>query len=421
MPGRIAAAGARDPALNHVVGRATPRNGRETGENGLDRPGARRYRGAMPKTPRAEHVGSLLRPAELLAARAAHGAGDIDDAALRAAEDRAIELAIALQRETGLDVYSDGEHRRLSFLSDVADAVDGFVDGHTTMDWRGGAGGPGGPGGADKRSTAKIVGARLRRRRRLTDHEVPFLAAHAPGQYKVTLPDPTYFTLASWRRGTSEAAYPTRADLLDDLAEIVRGELAALIADGVPYIQLDAPGFTLFADDRHRATMSAAGTDPDALLDACIEADRACLAGLRRAGVTIAMHLCRGNSQGRWLAAGGYDRIAAELFARLEVDTWLLEYDDERSGDFAPLRYMPDSVTVVLGLLSTKSSRLEERAELLRRVEAAARYVPMERLALSPQCGFASVAMGNPLDWEAQRDKLRLVAATARELWGRRE
>jgi 5-methyltetrahydropteroyltriglutamate--homocysteine methyltransferase len=366
----------------------------------------------MPKTPRAEHVGSLLRPAELLAARAAHGAGDIDDAALRAAEDRAIEQAIALQRETGLDVYSDGEYRRLSFLSDVADAVDGFVDGHATMDWQGGA------AGADKRSTAKIVGARLRRRRRLTAHEVPFLAAHAPGPYKVTLPDPTYFTLASWRPGTSEAAYPTRADLLGGLTEIVRGELADLIADGVPYIQLDAPGFTLFADDRLRAEMSAGGTDPDALLDACIEADRACLAGLRREGVTIAMHLCRGNSQGRWLAAGGYDRIAAELFTRLEVDTWLLEYDDERSGDFAPLRYLPDSATVVLGLVSTKSPRLEERAELLGRVDAAARYVPLDRLALSPQCGFASMATGNPLDWDLQQAKLRLVAATARELWG---
>jgi 5-methyltetrahydropteroyltriglutamate--homocysteine methyltransferase len=366
----------------------------------------------MPNTPRAEHVGSLLRPAALLAARAAHDAGEIDGAALREAEDRAIEQAIALQKEIGLDVYSDGEYRRLSFLSDVADAVDGFVDGHATMDWHGGA------PGADKRSTAKIVGARLRRRRRLTAHEVPFLAAHAPGPYKVTLPDPTYFTLASWRPGTSEAAYPARADLLADLTEIVRGELAALIADGVPYIQLDAPGFTLFADDRIRAKISADGTDPDALLDACVEADRACLAGLRRAGVTVAMHLCRGNSQGRWLAAGGYDKIAAELFTRLDVDTWLLEYDDERSGGFAPLRHLPDSVTVVLGLVSTKSPRMEERAELLRRVEAAARHVPLDRLALSPQCGFGSVAMGNPLDWDVQRDKLRLVAATAREVWG---
>jgi methionine synthase II (cobalamin-independent) len=365
----------------------------------------------MPKTPRAEHVGSLLRPPELLAARAAHGAGEIDAAALRAVEDHAIEQAIALQSQTGLDVYSDGEYRRLSFLGDVADAVDGFIDGHTTMDWQGGA------ADADKRSTAKIVGARLRRRRRLTAHEVPFLAAHAPGPYKVTLPDPTYFTLASWQPDSSAAAYPGRADLLTDLTEIVRGELAALIADGVPYIQLDAPGFTLFADERHRAKLSAAGTDPDALLDACIEADRACLAGLRRTGVTIAMHLCRGNSQGRWLAAGGYDRIAAELFTRVEVDTWLLEYDDERSGDFAPLRYMPESATVVLGLVSTKSARLEERSELRRRVEAAARYVPLDRLALSPQCGFAPVALGSPLDWGAQRDKLDLVAATAAELW----
>jgi 5-methyltetrahydropteroyltriglutamate--homocysteine methyltransferase len=366
----------------------------------------------MPNTPRADHVGSLLRPPELLAARAAHAAGEIDAAAVREAEDRAIERAIALQRDIGLDVYSDGEYRRLSFLSDVADAVDGFVDGHTTMDWHGGS------AAADKRSTAKIVGARLRRRRRLTAHEVPFLAAHAPGPYKITLPDLTYFTLASWRRGTSDGAYPVRTDLLGDLTEIVRRELAALIADGVPYIQLDAPGFTLFADDRLRARMSEDGTDPDALLDACVEADQACVAGLRRDGVTVAMHLCRGNSQGRWLATGGYDRIAAELFSRLEVDTWLLEYDDERSGDFTPLRHIPESATVVLGLVSTKSARLEDRAELARRVELAARHVPLDRLAVSPQCGFASVAAGNPLDWDAQRDKLRLVAEVARDVWG---
>ncbi|HEY7486713.1 MAG TPA: cobalamin-independent methionine synthase II family protein [Streptosporangiaceae bacterium] len=366
----------------------------------------------MPSTPRAEHIGSLLRPAELLAARTAHAAGELDVADLRTAEDRAIEQALTLQQETGLDVYSDGEYRRFSFLSDVADAVDGFVDGHATMDWQGG------DSALDKRSTAKIVGARLRQHRRLTAHEVPFLAAHAPRPYKMTLPDPTYFTLASWQRGTSETAYPSRADLLGDLTDVVRSELAALIADGVPYIQLDAPGFTLFADERLRAQMSADGTDPDALLDACIEADRACLAGLDRAGVTVAMHLCRGNSQGRWLAAGGYDRIAAELFARVPVDTWLLEYDDERSGDFAPLRHMPDAVIVVLGLVSTKTGHMEKRDELIRRVEQAVRYVPLDRLALSPQCGFASVAMGNPIDWDIQRDKLRLVADTARDLWG---
>lgn len=366
----------------------------------------------MPKTPRAEHVGSLLRPPELLAARAAYAAGEIDDAALRAAEDGAIEQAIALQRETGVDVYSDGEYRRLSFLSGVAAAVDGFVDGHATMDWQGGA------APADKRSTAKIVGSRLRQRRRLTAHEVPFLAEHAPGPYKVTLPDPTYFTLASWQRGTSAAAYPVRADLLGDLAEIVRRELIALIDDGVPYIQLDAPGYTMFADERLRARMAADGTDPDVLLDACVEAGRACLAGLRRDGVTIAMHLCRGNSQGRWLAAGGYDRIAAELFPRLDVDTWLLEYDDERSGGFAPLRHVPDSAVVVLGLVSTKSARMEERDELRRRVDEAAGYVPLDRLALSPQCGFASIAAGNPIGWDVQRDKLRLVADMAGELWG---
>ncbi|MQA84053.1 MAG: hypothetical protein GEV03_05320 [Streptosporangiales bacterium] len=360
----------------------------------------------------AENVGSLLRPAELLSARADHGAGRIDDEALRKAEDHAIERAIELQREVGLEIYSDGEYRRLSFLSTLADAVDGFTDGHSNLAWRGD------DSQEDRRSTAKVVGAPIQQRRRLSAHEVPFLAANAPGPYKATVPDPTHFTIASWQAGISDRAYPRRTDLLPDLTRIVRAEVETLIADGVPYVQLDAPGLTLLCDERVREQLSADGTDPDALLDACIEADRACVEGLSRDGVTIAMHLCRGNSRGRWIGEAGYDRLAAKLFQGVPVDTWLLEYDTERAGDFTPLRHMPRGVTVVLGLISTKTPRLEDPDDLARRIEEAARYVPAEDLALSPQCGFASIASGNPVTWDDQRRKLELTVNTARLVWG---
>lgn len=361
---------------------------------------------------RAEHVGSLLRPAELLAARAEFAAGRAAEADLRAVEDVSIGTALAMQREAGVDVYSDGEYRRLAWLSEVAAAIEGFVEVNLEMDWRGGE-----PGG-DPRSTARVVGDRLRQRRRLTALEVDFLRANAPGPYKVTLPDPTWFTLSSWRRGISDSAYPRREDLLADLAGIVRSELAALAAEQVPYVQLDAPGFTMFLDERWRERLTEDGTDPDALFEACVAADVDCLQGMRRDGLTVGMHLCRGNSRSRWLAEGGYDRIAERLFSALPVDTWLLEYDSERSGGFAPLRHVPAEASVVLGLVTTKAGALEDPDELARRVEQAARYVDLDRLAISPQCGFASVAAGNTITADEQWRKLELVAATARRLWG---
>lgn len=232
------------------------------------------------------------------------------------------------------------------------------------------------------------------------------------------MPDPTHFTIASWQAGVSDRAYPRRVDLLPDLTGIIRAELEALLADGVPYVQLDAPGLTLLADERIRDHLSRDGTNPDALLDACVEANRAIVDGLRRDGVMIAMHLCRGNSRGRWLGERGYDRIAGELFSRVPADTWLLEYDTERAGDFTPLRHMPGDVTVVLGLISTKTPQLEDPDELASRIDQAARYVPLDRLALSPQCGFASVAAGNPISLDDQHRKLELVSSTARRVWG---
>jgi 5-methyltetrahydropteroyltriglutamate--homocysteine methyltransferase len=361
---------------------------------------------------RADHVGSLLRPDRLLAARADFDGGRIDAGQLRAAEDEAIAQALALQREVGLPIYSDGEYRRKSFLSELAAAVDGFVDSHAVLPWRGDDSQP------DKRSTSKVAGAKLRKRRRLTEHEVAFLAEHAPGPFKATIPELSYFTIASWQRGVSDGAYPRRTDMIDDLAAIQRSELDGMLADGVTYLQLDSVGYTTLIDQEHRDRVAGSGADPDELIRACVAAEQVSMAGLRRDGVVIAMHMCRGNSRNRWLASGGYDRIAGEVFPHLPVDRWLLEYDTERAGGFEPLRHIPADRTVVLGLVSTKTAQLEDPDELMRRVDEAARYFPADNLAISPQCGFASIAEGNLLSWDDQRRKLELVVNTATRLWG---
>lgn len=364
----------------------------------------------MNTTIRADHVGSLLRPESLLATRTEAAEGRADDTRLREVEDEAIRHALEMQRQSGVQVFSDGEYRRRSFLSELATAVDGFVEGHSDMVWHGDDSEP------NRASTSKIVGERLRKRRRLTEHEVAFLGEHAPGPFKATVPDLSYFPISSWQRGISDSAYPRSTDMLDDLASIVRSEIEALIAEGVSYVQLDSVGFTTLIDRQQREWLASKGTDPDELLEACVQAEERCLRDLRRDGVTLAMHMCRGNNRNRWLASGGYDRIAEQVFPRIPVDRWLLEYDTDRAGGFEPLQHVPSEATVVLGLVSTKTPQLEDPDALMRRVEEARKYLPGGNVALSPQCGFASVAEGNPLSWDDQRRKLELVATTAQRL-----
>jgi 5-methyltetrahydropteroyltriglutamate--homocysteine methyltransferase len=360
---------------------------------------------------RADQVGSLLRPADLLQARAAYAEGRLGLEELRKIEDRAILDALELQRRVGLDVFSDGEFRRGGWMTDVAEAVEGFVPERVGIRWRG-------PGGGVEGSLAHVVGARLRQVRRLTAHESAFLKARAPGPVKMTMPSPSVFMLLSFKPGLTDRFYATRADLLRDLARIVRDELRALADEGVPYLQLDAPQYGNYIDPGLREGLRQAGVDPDRALDEAIAADNGCVAGVKREGVTVALHICRGNNTSRWFAEGGYDPIAEKLFGGLEVDRFLLEYDSERAGGFEPLRYVPKGKTVVLGLITTKEARLESEDELLRRIEQASRYVPLENLALSPQCGFASAAAGNRLTADDQRRKLELAVETARKVWG---
>ena len=359
---------------------------------------------------RAEQVGSLLRPPDLLQARAAHAEGRLNTEELQAAEDHAILPTLEKQRQIGLDILSDGEMRRGSWLTSMAEAVEGFVPQRVEVEWHG-------PGGGREGSTALAAGARLHKLRKLTAGELPFLKKHAAGPFKITVPAPSNFLVASYKSGVTDRFYRTPADFLIELADIIRDEIQWLVSEGVTYIQLDAPYYSSYLDPAQRERMQQAGRDPDAELQRGIEGDNSCLKGIARDNLTVALHVCRGNSRSRWIAEGGYDAIAERLFGSLDVDRFLLEYDSERAGGFEPLRLVPRGKAVVLGLVTTKEPRLESPDDLRRRIDEAARYIPLENLALSPQCGFASVASGNLLSSDDQWRKLELVVETARRIW----
>jgi 5-methyltetrahydropteroyltriglutamate--homocysteine methyltransferase len=342
--------------------------------------------------------------------RAAYAAGRIERGELLAAEDRAIADALARQRAIGLDILSDGEMRRGSWLTDMADAVEGFVPDRVALEWKG-------PGGGTEGSTAQVVGARLHKARNLTSHELPFLLQRAAGEFKITLPAPSNFMVSSYKPGLTDKAYSSRAELAAELAAVVKDEIDWLADQGVAYIQLDAPYYSHYLDAQHREHYRTQGRDPDQELEQAIACDNAALSALPRDGITSAMHICRGNSRSRWYAEGGYEAVAEKLFGTVNVDRFLLEYDTQRSGGFEPLARVPRGKTVVLGLVTTKTAQLESPAELRSRVDEASKYIPLEHLAISPQCGFASVAAGNLLTIDDESRKLELVVSVAREVW----
>lgn len=368
---------------------------------------------------RADNVGSLLRPPELLQARAALGEGRISREQSRAIEDRAILAALEVQRAAGLDIFTDGEYRRDIFTADITQAVDGLVPGRTTVSfqWRG--------IGSDLAKESKegnlqfIVGGKLKKKGRLTPDEAPFLKQHAPGPFKVCTPAATQHAISRYKPGVTDQIYPTIHDMLQEVAVIMRDEVQALIAEGTSYVQLDAPSYSTFFDPNRRELLKESGVDPEAAFDAAVAADNAMIQGLERRGeVTTAIHFCRGNKRSAWGAAGGYEPIAEKAFGSLRMDRFLLEFDSERAGGFEPLRFVPKGKIVVLGLITTKYPQLESEDELLRRIEEAAKYVPIEYLAVSTQCGFASAASGNLISWDDMRRKLDLVVRTARRAWG---
>jgi 5-methyltetrahydropteroyltriglutamate--homocysteine methyltransferase len=359
---------------------------------------------------RADQVGSFLRPPALLEARAAHAAGAISLDALRSAEDAAIDEILRQQQATGIDIFTDGELRRANFLGDFTAAVDGFeqITIHGTNDLFGAQ--------PNTARTTLAVARRLTQKQRLVRVEAEYLKTHAPGAFKITLPTP--FQFMNYVSGVTDAVYPTREELLDDLARIIADEVRTLFADGVTYVQIDAPRYSYFIDSNLAQRFRAGGADPGVTFEQVLAADNRALSVEGPNGSITALHVCRGNARSAWYAEGGYDAIAEQLFNTLRADRFLLEFDDERSGSFAPLRFVPPGKTVVLGLVTTKVDALETQTDLLRRIDEAAKYVPLEQLALSPQCGFASLMEGHRIRPETQWRKLELVVETARRVWG---
>jgi 5-methyltetrahydropteroyltriglutamate--homocysteine methyltransferase len=369
-----------------------------------------RFRRRIVQQYRADVVGSLLRPPALLEARRRRYAGGIGVAEFKAVEDRAVDEAVAVQERAGVDVVTDGEVRRNVFASQVVEACEGFevVQGNT-VDWFR-------MDGTVETSPVTVgLTGKLRRRQSLSVEELVYLRARTQRPKKVTLPSPSMYAYY-WVAGVSDGAYASRDTYLEDVAEILRDEVADLVRLGCDYVQVDAPEFGMLIDPHQRAWFEAKGFDPDRLLWQGVELANEVIAG--HPGVTFGLHVCRGNDANRYMASGGYEAVAATVFRGTKADRLLLEYDDERSGDFEPLKYAGDDKSVVLGLVSTKRPGLEDAAALRARIFEAQRFVPLDRLALSTQCGFASVAKGNDVTPEQQEAKLRRVVEVARSVWG---
>ena len=365
----------------------------------------------MPAPYRADQVGSLTRPAELKEARSAYRAGKLPLAVLRDAEDRAILDALDHQRQVGMRIFTDGEMRRDAWQTDLPQAVDGFVDEYpvvrTTM-----------PDGSVREIEmhTKAIRGKLRAKRRLTAEFLPFLKAHAPGAFKVTLPSPNSAARGSYAIGLTDKVYPTRTDLLNDLVSIYQDEMRTLASEGVSYVQMDE-GFNSYVNPDWRASIAQDGHNPEQWLAEDIAAENACWDLLPPDSVIRATHLCRGS---RTVARGkgGYEWLAEQLFDQLHVDRFLFEYDSEAAGGFEPLRLAPPGKTVVLGLVTSKDPHLEAQDMLLRKIDAATKYIPVEQLALSPQCGFGGSADNAFMSPDQQWRKLELIVDTARKVWG---
>jgi len=355
----------------------------------------------------SEVVGSLLRPNYLLQARQQLESGDITAKEFKVIEDRAVNEAITMQEATGIDVISDGELRRSAFFGHIVDALEGIdkFGGHAVpfSDDHGG----------QLIFKSPVVVEKLRWRRNMCAEEWTYLRARTSHAAKVTMVN-TMLAANYYNPIKSKSAYPNQEAFMADIIDFSRREIDELVRLGCDYIQLDAPNYTRFLDPLLREGMRNQGHDPDKALAQSIEADNAVIDG--HPGVTFALHICRGNNRSMFSGRGDYEPIA-QLFSQSHFNRFLLEYDDERSGGFEVLQHVPDDRVVVLGLVTTKKPELESITELRQRINEATRYIPLERLALSPQCGFASTIEGNLISQEDQQRKLELVTNVAREVW----
>jgi 5-methyltetrahydropteroyltriglutamate--homocysteine methyltransferase len=365
----------------------------------------------------AEHVGSLLRPPDLLQARRAHREGELTAEALRELEDRAVLDALEVQRQAGTPVFTDGEMRRDSWMAAVYEALDGVAPyAAAAPAWH--RDGDPDPAPGDPELVHYAANAKLRQRVSQTQVEAAFLDEHAPGPYKVPMMS-TAMGAMLWRPDVSAGAYPTPVELVQDLVALQAREIDGLVRRGTSWIQLDSLVYNQVIDPRFRE-QTAGPVPPEVILDGGIRADNQLIDAARRANpeVTVGVHFCRGNNRSAWMSDGSYEPVAERLFGEVDADRFLLEYDTDRAGGFEPLRFVPRGRTVVLGLISSKVPELEPTDALLRRIDEASRYVALEDLALAPQCGFASTAAGNLLTVDDERRKLELVVDTARRVWG---
>jgi len=369
----------------------------------------------------AEHVGSMLRQPWLLAAREEHRAGRITNGDLRATEDRAVAENIAIQRSAGMPVFTDGEARRTNWMTGILESIGGMSQIETpAVTWHREDGGI--PPAEETDFVMTAATSKVFRRDHLTAVEAVYLASRipspVPGRFKITMMSAAMGGM-TWRPDVSAGAYPDPADLVRDLVALQVDEISELAGLGTRRVQLDSLSYNQVFDDEFRAATQNP-MDPEAILAASVAADTAIVNGVKAAhpDVTVGLHICRGNNRSAYMAKGGYEPAAELLFGTVPVDRFLLEFDTERAGGFEPLRFVRAGAVVVLGLISSKTPVLESQDELRRRIDEAARYVPLENLALSPQCGFASTSAGNVLTPDEQQAKLALVVDTAQQVWG---
>jgi len=356
---------------------------------------------------RADHVGSLLRPAELRKARADKSPR------LKEIEDREIRRAVAMQEAAGLRSVTDGEFRRAFWHVDFLTGFDGIVatQGQYALKFHG-------EGGAEAETRSMmIVNKKVRRTRPIMLEPFKFLQGETRETAKLCIPAPTYLHMRGGRRVVDAKAYPDMEEFWSDIARAYREEIRDLVAAGCTYLQIDDVSFACLCDEDIRAQVRRDGEDPARLPSKYAQVINSLLAE-RPSKLSVTLHTCRGNHASMWMASGGYDAVAEAVFGEAQVDGFFLEYDTERAGGFEPLRYVPKGKRVVLGLISTKTPRLENKDQLKRKITAASKYVPLENLCISPQCGFASTEVGNRLSEDDERRKLELVVEVAREVWG---
>jgi len=370
--------------------------------------------GEAPKPPfRADHVGSLLRPAALHEARAKAQKGEIGPAELRAVEDAAIADAVRLQEDAGLQAITDGEFRRSHYLVDFLTGFEGIVPTNTSyaLAFKGEHGESG-----ETRSMLTVT-EKVRRTRPVMVEAFRFLKERTKRTPKLCLPSPTWIHMRGGRKTVDQGVYPDIEEFWADIVRAFHEEIADLAAAGCTYLQLDEISFAFLCDATIRERMRGDGLNPDAEARRYAAVVNAIAAGAPPS-MTVTVHTCRGNFQSMWMAEGSYDRVASEVFAQPDVDGYFLEYDSDRAGGFEPLRYVPKDKKVVLGLVSSKRPELESKDVLKRRIEEASQYFPLSQLCLSPQCGFASTHHGNRITEDVEKRKLALLVEVATEVWG---